>query len=50
MADFTRVASTSEIPEGKMKKVVVGGLQILVANVKGKFYAIGSICTHLGVP
>ena len=33
-----------------MRKVVVGGLQVLVANVKGKYYAIGSVCTHLGGP
>ena len=39
-----------DIPEGKMKKVVVGGLQVLVANVKGKYYAIGNVCTHFGGP
>lgn len=50
MADFVRVGSTSDIPEGKMKKVAVGGLQVLVANVKGKYYAIGSVCTHMGGP
>ena len=50
MADFVRVGSTSDVPEGKMKKVIVGGLQILVANVKGKYYAIGDVCTHFGGP
>lgn len=50
MADFVRVGSTSDIPEGKMKKVVVGSLQVLVANVKGKYYAIGNVCTHFGGP
>ena len=50
VSDFVRVASTDEIPEGKMKKVVVGGTQVLVSNVKGKYYAIGNICTHLGGP
>jgi len=50
VADFVRVASTSEIPEGKMRKVIVGSQQILVANVKGKYYAIGNVCTHLGGP
>ncbi len=48
--DFVRVASTGEIPEGKMKKVIVGSQQVLVANVKGKYYAIGNVCTHLGGP
>src|SRR3989442_11767562 len=50
MSDFTRVASTSEIPNGKMKKVMVGSQQVLVSNVKGKYYAIGNVCTHLGGP
>jgi 3-phenylpropionate/trans-cinnamate dioxygenase ferredoxin subunit len=49
-SDFVRVASTSEIPEGKMKKVTVGGQQVLVATVKGKYYAIGNVCTHVGGP
>jgi glycine betaine catabolism B len=50
LADFVRVASTGEIPEGKMKKVLVGSQQVLVANVKGKYYAIGNVCTHMGGP
>jgi nitrite reductase/ring-hydroxylating ferredoxin subunit len=50
VSDFVRVASTSEIPEGKMRKVVVGSQQVLVVNVKGKYYAIGNVCTHLGGP
>lgn len=48
MADFVRVGSTTDVPEGKMKKVVVGSAQVLVANVKGKYYAIGNVCTHFG--
>ena len=50
MADFVRVASTAEVPEGGMKKVMIGGQQVLLANVKGKFYAIGNVCTHVGGP
>lgn len=50
MSDFVRVASTSEIPEGKMKRVIVGSQQVLVVNAKGKYYAIGNVCTHLGGP
>ncbi len=48
--DFVKVASTSEISDGGMKKVLVGGQQVLVANVKGKYYAIGNVCTHVGGP
>ena len=50
VSDFVRVASTGEIPEGKMKKAIVGSQQVLVVNVKGKYYAIGNVCTHLGGP
>ena len=50
VAEFVRVASASEIPEGKMKKVIVDSQQVLVVNVKGKYYAIGNVCTHLGGP
>ena len=50
MEDFVRVASTSEVPEGGIKKVMLGGQQLLLANVKGKFYAIGNVCTHVGGP
>jgi nitrite reductase/ring-hydroxylating ferredoxin subunit len=50
MSDFIRVASTSEIPEGKMKRVTAGSQQVLVVNLRGKYYAIGNVCTHLGGP
>lgn len=50
MADFVRVASTTEIPQGTMKKIMLGNQQVLVVNVKGKFYAIGNVCTHMGGP
>ena len=50
MADFVKVASTSEIPQGKMKKVMYGTQQVLLANVGGTFYAIGNVCTQVGGP
>jgi glycine betaine catabolism B len=33
-----------------MKKVIVGSQQVLVVNLKGKYYAIGNVCTHMGGP
>jgi len=48
LSDFIRVASTNEIAEGRMKKVTVGNQQVLVVNLKGKYYAIGNVCTHFG--
>jgi glycine betaine catabolism B len=50
VTDFVRVASTAEIPKGGMKRVALGTQQVLLANVDGKFYAIGNICTHIGGP
>lgn len=45
---FIRVADTSELKAGKTKKVTVEGIDVLIVNVEGKFYAIGSICPHYG--
>ena len=48
--DFVKVADTDEILPSQMKEVEVDGQSILIANVNGKYYAIGSICTHEGGP
>jgi glycine betaine catabolism B len=48
--EFVRVASTAEIPERTMKKNLVDEKQVLIVNVKGKYYAIGNICSHMGGP
>lgn len=48
--DFVKAADTKDIPPSKMKEVQVDGENICVANVEGKYYAIGSICTHEGGP
>jgi nitrite reductase/ring-hydroxylating ferredoxin subunit len=42
-----KVAKTNDIPAGKMKHVEVDGIEILIANVEGKFYAVGDRCPHL---
>ena|SRR3990172_2728483 len=42
----TPVAKVSEIPAGRMKTVVVGGKRIALANVDGKFFAVGDTCSH----
>jgi ferredoxin-NADP reductase/nitrite reductase/ring-hydroxylating ferredoxin subunit len=48
--DFVKVANAKDIQPSQMKEVEVNGENICVANVEGKFYAIGSICTHEGGP
>ena len=39
--DFVKVADTKEIQPSKMKEVQVDGENMCVANVDGKYYAIG---------
>lgn len=41
------VASTSDIPVGKLKAVAVNGEKLLVYRLKDGFYATQSKCTHL---
>jgi 3-phenylpropionate/trans-cinnamate dioxygenase ferredoxin subunit len=45
-----RVASRSEIPPGTTKRVVVDGVEVLLCNVDGDFYAVEDVCTHDGGP
>jgi nitrite reductase/ring-hydroxylating ferredoxin subunit len=45
---YTRVANTSEIAVGTMKKVILDDNEILISNVDGTYYAIGNLCTHYG--
>ncbi len=42
------VGKASDIGEGKMAHLTVGGEEILIANVGGQFYATGNTCTHAG--
>jgi len=47
LSEAVKIGTVKQFPKGKMKKVVVGDQEILVANVEGKLYAIGNRCTHL---
>ena len=44
--EFVTVASTDEIPPGVMRKVILADKDVVLANVDGKYYAIGNVCTH----
>jgi nitrite reductase/ring-hydroxylating ferredoxin subunit len=48
--DFVKGAETKDIQPSTMKAVEVAGEKICVANVEGKYYAIGNVCTHVGGP
>ncbi|HXF34636.1 MAG TPA: non-heme iron oxygenase ferredoxin subunit [Candidatus Acidoferrales bacterium] len=50
MAEGRPVATTDEIAPGTTRRVVVDGIEILVCNVEGSFYAIEDVCTHDGAP
>ena len=47
---FVAVTTTSELPLGAMKRVVVDGERTLVVNVGGAFYALRDVCGHAGAP
>ena len=44
---FAKVAKTTDIPSCTMKHVEVDGVELMIANVEGKFYAVGDRCPHL---
>jgi glycine betaine catabolism B len=48
--DFVKISDTKDIQPSRMKEVQVDGENICIVNVEGKYYAIGSICTHEGGP
>jgi nitrite reductase/ring-hydroxylating ferredoxin subunit len=43
---LVKIADVTEIEVGKMKMFKIGEKEYLVANVNGKYYAIGNRCTH----
>ncbi len=46
--EYVRVVDQAELPTNKMMIVVVGGREVLLANVDGSYYAIANKCTHAG--
>jgi ferredoxin-NADP reductase/nitrite reductase/ring-hydroxylating ferredoxin subunit len=48
--DFVKVAETKDIQRSQMKEVQIHGQDVCIANVEGKYYAIGNVCTHEGGP
>ena len=45
MAEFIRAIEASRVPPDTMVTVEVGGESVLLANVGGKYYGMGAICT-----
>lgn len=46
MPELVKIGQVSDFPAGKMKKVSVKGMDLLIANVDGKIVSIDDICTH----
>ncbi len=46
--EFVKAATTTNLESGKMMGVEVDGKAVLIANVGGRYYAIGNRCTHAG--
>ena len=50
MGDFVKIAEGKDIQPSTMKVVEANDEKICLANVEGKYYAIGNVCTHVGGP
>ena len=46
--EFVRVMDKAELPANQMIMVVVGGKEVLLANVAGSYYATANKCPHAG--
>ena len=44
------VARVGELRDGEMKEVQVGETKVLLIRLRGKFQAVGALCTHYGGP
>jgi 3-phenylpropionate/trans-cinnamate dioxygenase ferredoxin subunit len=45
--EIFEAALIPELKEGSMKKVIIMGRSILLARVKGRYYAVDAVCPHL---
>ena len=43
---LVKACNKSDVPAGGLKSVTVGGKELVIANVDGKFYAMNGWCTH----
>jgi nitrite reductase/ring-hydroxylating ferredoxin subunit len=48
MPKCVRIAETRVVPRNKMRVFKVGGREVLIVNVEGKFYAFENRCPHMG--
>lgn len=48
MQNFSRIAGIDDLAEGEVKKYQVQDMEILMARIGGKYYAVQNKCPHLG--
>lgn len=48
MGKLIRLADISDLAEGEMKKYHIQDIEILLARVDGKYYAVQNKCPHFG--
>jgi 3-phenylpropionate/trans-cinnamate dioxygenase ferredoxin component len=48
MSSFVDVAGVTDVDAGSLRKVSVGAQEVLLARVRGSFYAVDARCPHLG--
>lgn len=48
--EFVKVATTGEVPEGKVMSVDVSGKKIAICHCADGFFAIADLCTHDNAP
>ncbi|HXK33201.1 MAG TPA: Rieske 2Fe-2S domain-containing protein [Dehalococcoidia bacterium] len=46
MSEFRTVASVSELPPGQMRRVIVDGKRVVLANAEGQICALADECGH----
>jgi nitrite reductase/ring-hydroxylating ferredoxin subunit/uncharacterized membrane protein len=49
-ADFVRVGTRTDFPEGEMKRVDAAGLPVVILRHNGLLRAMGAVCAHAGGP
>jgi nitrite reductase/ring-hydroxylating ferredoxin subunit/uncharacterized membrane protein len=48
--DFTPAATTDELVEGELKRVLTEEQPVLLVKLNGTIYAVGAVCSHYGAP
>ncbi len=48
--DFAAVAELADLPPGKMVRVALDGVPVMLANVDGTVYALRDVCGHRNAP